>query len=562
MKKKINSNFSTLISLSILFPILLFIKRAPFPDSSFDSINYHIFAGISYINNFPYLFDSNEFFPLGIRQFIPIFDVIWIGCMNLFGYRIGTIPSLIFFLLTISIMTIFIMKRIQTDISWPYKFLILFSLINLFIEGDSLFQLATYFTDNAYTFFLITLLIFLNSNSLKNKNILLNTFIFSILFAIIASKLVFFIYLIPLTILYFFYFIKKDVISISTLFKCMLVFSVIFLLFNYHYLLIFIETKNPFFPYYNGLFKSDFFPHLNWTFDQGPKSIYDRFLYPFIVLKDDHLLGETADQKIIILFFGLIFSYLYLKYYAIKIPDYIHHNFYAYLTSFILWVAMFGYNRYGIFLELWSGILFILLIPYISKSPLTKFLFVTLLIIQLWILILSIKILGTNLKYDMSWKPNLTITQFRDYLNESFNFESKIIVSKELEDEINSVDFIMDCGEPSSAYYALTNALQNKPLLLFQNFVHRDLTSNQEFIKKRNQNLFKDYSDSKSNFKFLSIVNVRGGPNALESKKRCFDVFNKDKNITIIKEYSVENFLGDKSFTLNYIFGTYDFNRY
>ena len=73
--------------------IFLFAKRSVFPDIAFDTINYHFFLGKSGIDNFPKMFSSSEFFPLGMHSFNPLLDSINYLIYELIGYRLGTALS-------------------------------------------------------------------------------------------------------------------------------------------------------------------------------------------------------------------------------------------------------------------------------------------------------------------------------------------------------------------------------------------------------------------------------------------------------------------------------------
>ncbi len=98
MKKVVKIGNVILISFCLLIPLFLFLNRFLIPDVSYDSLNYHLFLGQRGIETYNNKF---EFFPTGIHNFSPIFDIPGYILTNLFGYRLGSISSLIFLYLSV-----------------------------------------------------------------------------------------------------------------------------------------------------------------------------------------------------------------------------------------------------------------------------------------------------------------------------------------------------------------------------------------------------------------------------------------------------------------------------
>jgi len=86
------------LMLGLLIPLALFLNRFLIPDISFDSVNYHLYLGFKGVN---WQNNQFEFYPTGIHNFSTILDVPGYVLSEVFGYRLGSIGSLIFLYLSI-----------------------------------------------------------------------------------------------------------------------------------------------------------------------------------------------------------------------------------------------------------------------------------------------------------------------------------------------------------------------------------------------------------------------------------------------------------------------------
>ena len=132
-----------LLVFSLLIPLALFLNRFLIPDVSYDSLNYHLFLGQRGIDkqNIPY-----EFYPTGMHNFSPILEVPGYLATKLFGYRVGSITSLIFLYLSIFILYK-IFKLYEPKIKLLDKWWLTFFFVSSFLSFEAFLQIATFYVD-------------------------------------------------------------------------------------------------------------------------------------------------------------------------------------------------------------------------------------------------------------------------------------------------------------------------------------------------------------------------------------------------------------------------------
>jgi hypothetical protein len=553
----------------------IFLKRFIYPDSAFDTINYHFFLGKNGFDNFPYLFKPNEFYPLGMHNFSPIIDMFEYIFYNILGYRLGTILSYFSICGTV-ILGIMILKELCTKYFSGKKLIIIYSLliIPVFIINEALFQVSTYFTDSIYVFFLMLyLFILFKLINLKNEKILKYLIIILGLIAgLIITKLTNFIYIIPLVLVTLYFIYKRNADNKGKCIKkvviLFLLFSIPVILVNYYMILNFFSSSNPVFPYYNNLFKSIYFPLINWPFNFGPTTLIQKLFYPFFALNQPVLLGEVKDmfpdvKLIIIMLYGL-FSYLFLTIKRISFDKYEKSFLFIFFFSFILWQSNFGYSRYGLFLEILGGMVCIFLSLKIFSN--TKYWNPVRLITILFIIYMcfqSVRIVVFNYKYDISWRPTPTFTEWRNNLFSINMFNKYTDINYETLSELKDVDIVLQCVNPSSLYFSTIKSLKKLPLINIDKGSNGNLTNNINYISKRDQIIEKSFN--KKDFKFAIVFNDRGGPDSGVSRERCLNAIKEDNinytKILVLKEMSVDNFIGDRGFKLTILTGSYIINN-
>ena len=117
-------------------------------------------------------------------------------------------------------------------------------------------------------------------------------------------------------------------------------------------------TGNPVFPFYNSIFKSQYFPHINPKDERwGPDSLLSIIFWPIILFLEPQKtteLGYNSNSLLIGYFITLLVAILGWKRPEIKkmIPIY-----FCLLISILLWSVTTGYGRYAILLEIFVFIM-------------------------------------------------------------------------------------------------------------------------------------------------------------------------------------------------------------
>lgn len=147
---------------------------------------------------------------------------------------------------------------------------------------------------------------------------------------------------------------------------------------GYWYAKMWIAFGSPIFPFYNGVFKSDFYPAENfidarWT----NASLISSILEPFSYLKLQTISSEMSFQSplLAIMLGGLLLVLLYaagLRFKKRLIPNWSreHTAFLVFVgVSYVVWAAQFSYYRYLIPVELLAIPVIVLTLMAITRTP-------------------------------------------------------------------------------------------------------------------------------------------------------------------------------------------------
>jgi len=577
MIKKADRKFSGLFMVLILIVIYIFffLKRFIYPDTSFDTINYHFFLGKNGFENFPFPFNKEEFFPLGMHGFNPIIDMFGYAFYVLFGFRLGTILSLLS-LIGIVIIGYLFLKKFFKEVFQIRSALIIIPVLGIpvFIVHEALFQVATYFTDNVYACFLMAYLFFSFLFLDAEKKIEFPvTFLLGVLGGIIMTKLTNYIYIIPFFLIYGYFMYRKyryekyryiRVLSLTT------VFGFTVLCFNYFMIFNFVNSGNPIFPYFNAIFKSSYYPKTSWHFNFGPTTLLEQVFYPFYAMATPTLLGEVKDafpdRKLLVLFFYVSIMLAYFLVKKEKFNVYEGTLLFTFFLSFFLWQFQFGYSRYGIFLEIMGGMIaLILTTKTLFKPERSYFPKILTVIFSAYMVIQAEQILCFNYKYDFSWRPTPTLAQWWQGINADELFKKYTLLNKSVSQEVRNADIIIQCANPSSLYFSTISELEDLPMINLDKGSNHDLSENDAYRKERDKRIFESIAQKKGQeqdeLNFAIVVNEKGGPDSGISEKRCFEAIAKEnergKRIVVTKEFETDNYVGDKGFILKILIGKY-----
>ena len=462
----------------ILLIISLFLIRVAVPDSSFDVLNYHImnqtnpFLNNTSFNFFPARWINTFSFPLGDRLFY-FFRLIS-------NYRLGIIFNYIV-LFSIYFQT----KRVIKKLNFIKNDFII-STISFFalLTEQIISNASTYYTDLiSIPLFLELLLILLDKNNFSHYYTL---FLASILVSLKLSN-AFFILLIGLI-----YLIQhhKD-IKIRHIIIGIIIFIfplVIYMINNY------LQTKNPFFPFYNAIFKSPYLNESNWIEEYyGPKSLKETLLWPIYVLINPRRAYDTN------IYFGRI-TYCYISslilffVYLIKciknkqtIKEFYRNNrieiiiVTLYLVLLLLWGKfMMGYIRYALILEVLGWVTFVILIKECLKSK--KYVMNVLLFIVSCCLGFQVFSSTNTILFDsdiISWRYSILSENWK----EKYRLNSKKILSFKKSKTINDIDCI-GIADYNLGYAIMTS--KNIPIISLNESYNNDYGKSkyEDFIKK------------------------------------------------------------------------------
>ena len=333
-------------------PLLFFyVIRLPFPDISFDVLNYHILHSERALRG-PLLI-TGDFFPTP-APFNPTSDILTGLYRQALGYRLGTIVNLAALLWTASIIERFSRDWIRS------RWLRSAAVLIVVATEQVLFQINNYMVDLLALPLLLeatAIALTINAEKIGRRTIQLSL----LLGVAVALKLANLIYAVPISVIFL-----GNVIAAgsprSKSFReltrsaplAILVFILPLLPFT---IFIYRLTGNPVFPLYNGLFKSPYWPQ-GVAFDPrwGPHGVLETIAWPVIMFFRAERLCEFP-------FYSGRLSLGFIV--AIVLIFVGRRQRQAWQLALItvagtmLWSGSSGYIRYALYLELTSGILIV-----------------------------------------------------------------------------------------------------------------------------------------------------------------------------------------------------------
>lgn len=539
--KKIIRYFNILVLISgLLIPLFLFLNRFLIPDVSFDSINYHLYLGYKGLN-----WENNkfEFYPTGIHNFATILEIPGYMLMKLFGYRVGTVGGLIFLYLSIFVVyKIFKLYNPKFGLLDKWWSGLLF--ISTFLSFESFLQIATYYADIEVMFLMLLSIYFLFKYEKTNRlrDIAVSACVTSVF---VLGKMTTWYYLFPyFGYLLFILFNNKKLVIKEKIF-CFLLTGIISVILVIPWLYNnFVLTGNPVFPFYNAIFKSEFFVPVNFSqLIFGGRNLFEKFFWGIVSIKYPVRLGEVhdlfTDYKINIYFIAAILA----LFWSVYKKNYKFLKFVIfYLGLYMSWSLSFGYLRYGLILEVLGGLLLLIAMYEIVDKRLNILQFIIIIIV----IFQSYKIFKLSVAYDISFRPSYYFNKVT-YKSELSNlFSSQISLGNKLIDKYKP-NVYLNCATPNMGYYVLSN-INKLPVIEIDSLVYGGMSLNSSYIKKIN-NLLNPYLDN--NIRFVTIT-LNSGLNV--QYKECINNL-KINNYSILDEVKIDNFLGYKGQKLVVIFG-------
>ena len=350
-------SFWVLVVLPLSFVYLL---RLPFPDVSFDVLNYRIFQGNRALEGF--LYRPGDFSPTP-APYNTAPDMVMGITRVLFGYRLGTIMNLFALMWAGSILDRLLRSHLPNPWLRAGAVLLIFAVEHLFFEF------------NTYMIELLALPLLLEATRLALRPFVpekQSGHLARIAFLLglsVAFKLINIVAALPIVLLcaWIFFsdrgvsFSAKEVVraglfSLGAFLAPILPFS----------LYLYQQTGSPLFPLLNGVFKSPHWPaNSGWDERWGPVGSWETLFWPIQIFFQPERLSELLvySGRMSLGLVGAVLALLL----AWREKELRRLSFVA-LGGMFLWSAQTGYIRYALFLELLTGAVLVLLAVQALKT--------------------------------------------------------------------------------------------------------------------------------------------------------------------------------------------------
>jgi hypothetical protein len=348
--------FWVLVALPLTFAYLL---RFPFPDTSFDVLNYRLFQATRALRGF--LDQPGDFFPTPM-PFNPAPDMA-IGITRLvFGYRLGTIVNLFALLWAARILD----RLLRAHVT--HAWLRAGSLLAVFAVEQIFFELNTYLVD------LLALPLLLEAARLALRKVepaKWNGHLARIAFLLglsVAFKLINVTFALPIALLSAWILVveHRGIMRWGDLLRAGLLSLAAFLLpvlpFSIY---LYQQTGSPVFPMMNGFFQSAYWPaNNNWDNRWGAFGFWQVLAWPIKMLWQPERLSELSvySGRLPLGAAGAVLA-LVLAWQDKQL----RRLCFLTLAGLLLWSAASGYVRYAIYLELTAGALLVMLVVDLMK---------------------------------------------------------------------------------------------------------------------------------------------------------------------------------------------------
>ena len=349
------------VGLPLLFVYLL---RVVFPDVSFDVINHHLFLGERALYG-PLLLPA-DFFPTP-APYNPAPDMLTGIFRHILGYRLGTLINLLVLLWAAQVLDKLLRSYVRNN--WLRAVCVLLCLL----AEQILFEVNNYMVD------LIALPLTLEATRLTllvdnwkayRRRLVRIAFLCGLA---VALKLTNAAMVAPIVLacagLTLFRF-KPKITSLATTFS--LTASAFLASLLPYCIYIYRDTGSPFFPVYNAIFRSPYWPLSNaWDPRWGPLNAREVLLWPLLLLARAERLSELKAYSgritlaVIAALVFVVFSWRKADLQSLTLC------FMVLLTAF-LWSMTTGYARYALHLEALSGVLVIVVAVSLRKKSALK----------------------------------------------------------------------------------------------------------------------------------------------------------------------------------------------
>ncbi len=384
---------------------VIYAMRVAFPDTCYDQLNYHLLSGERALRGVP--FTSADFFPAAL-PFNPSPQMVTGIMRYALGYRLGTIVNFLAMIWAGALLYQFLRRYLTNE--WFASLAVLLILLT----EQPLFMINNYMVDVLSVPLLLeaTFTILDTDKPLERRSSIRVAFLLG---ASVAFKLTNIAFAGPLILVYIYkaYFanransgknpdLKSVFISVAVFIAPVLPFSVF----------MFAQTGSPLFPFYNKIFRSPFWPLMNWyDVRWGPKAIWETVIWPVIIWFQPERTTELPyySGRLSLVFIVAVVGLLLRPSQKIRLLCLII------LAGSLLWTVSTGYVRYAIYLEFLGVATFIALCFELGRYCRPALAFATVILaIQSFIAV------GHVNKYEWSMRPTY-FTNSPGFMNETEN---------------------------------------------------------------------------------------------------------------------------------------------
>lgn len=351
--KIVKEDFSRVDIIFFMILIAVMALRIAIPDSSYDTLNYHLylqenpFANNTTENYFPGRWVNTFSFPLADRMHYFFREIL--------GYRLGMICNMLCLMVVYYQVKRLLVGGGSRFIKNKSSVWIPIAAIVIIITEQIMTNMTTYYVDLFAIPLFLEIIIILFS---KEKNEYNNYFVLLLAGFAISMKLSNLILVAVLAVIYIYKY--RDTFSWKTF-----VFGIPILFFPVAVYMInnAMQTGNPIFPFYNAIFQSPYMDAVNWTeTGYGPKTLKERLLWPLYTIRDTRRCFDTETYygRIAFGYLTALVAFVIAGYDKIKRKikfDQLGWMSILLIVLCLVWSNfMMGYIRYALILEILSGV--------------------------------------------------------------------------------------------------------------------------------------------------------------------------------------------------------------
>jgi hypothetical protein len=398
--------FWLIVGLPLLFAYAL---RFPFPDTSFDVWSLRLFHGERALHGF--LYRPAEFFPTS-APFNPTPDMITGLFRHMLGYRLGTVVNLLALLWSATII-----DKILRPLVSDRRLRAVCVLLVVFVE-HLLFEINNYMPD------LLALPVLLEATrlTLEQNEVVERKKIVRVAFLIgvaIALKLSNGAVAMPLVLIWLWRLLKPIRLQFLAT-TAMLSLAVTIPLLLPFTIWVYKLTGSPIFPLYNGVFRSSFYPPFNgWDDRWGGYGPFEILAWPVLIFFHPERTAEISvySGRLSLAFVSSLICLVFVR----KLDPLISRVAFIIFLGSLLWSVTMGYIRYGLLLEVLSGVLLVSLGAIAFQRLSSRVLRVAIVGVTACLLI-GQSTLATSYVLRMEWSMRPTLfDDFKTYRNQTRN---------------------------------------------------------------------------------------------------------------------------------------------